>query len=92
MGDAHIFGIMGLVFLLTFAFGDGIKGIFEGWLENLSVWVDSTLSAMDAGPILISLIVDGIIAGVGTVLTFLPNIAILFLALAFLETAVIWQE
>ncbi len=34
---------------------------------------------------LISLIVDGIITGVGGILTFLPNIFILFLALAFLE-------
>ncbi|HHU18070.1 MAG: ferrous iron transport protein B [Anaerovoracaceae bacterium] len=84
-GMPIFFGIMGLVFLLTFALGDGIKGIFEGWLESLSIWVDSSLSAINAGPILISLIVDGIIAGVGTVLTFLPNIAILFLALAFLE-------
>ena len=34
---------------------------------------------------LVSLVVDGIVAGVGGVLTFLPNIFILFLALAFLE-------
>ena len=34
---------------------------------------------------MVALIVDGIVAGVGTILTFLPNIVILFLALAFLE-------
>ncbi len=78
-------GIMGLVFLLTFALGDGIKGIFEGWLESFSIGAADLLLGMNAGPILTSLIVDGIIAGVGTILTFLPNIAILFLALAFLE-------
>lgn len=78
-------GIMGLVFFLTFTLGDGIKGIFEGWLESFSEWAESGLLAVNAGPILISLIIDGIIAGVGTILTFLPNIAILFLALAFLE-------
>lgn len=78
-------GIMGLVFLLTFALGDGIKGILEGWLESLSIWSAAGLLALNAGPILTSLVVDGIIAGVGTILTFLPNIAILFLALAFLE-------
>ncbi len=78
-------GIMGLVFLLTFALGDGIKGIFEGWLESFSEGSTNVLLAIKAGPILTSLIIDGIIAGVGTVLTFLPNIAILFLALAFLE-------
>lgn len=78
-------GIMGLVFLLTFTLGDGIKGIFEGWLESFSEGAADALLAINAGEILTSLIVDGIIAGVGTVLTFLPNIAILFLALAFLE-------
>lgn len=78
-------GIMGLVFLLTFTLGDGIKGVFEGWLESFSEGAADALLAINAGPILTSLIVDGIIAGVGTVLTFLPNIAILFLLLAFLE-------
>ncbi len=78
-------GIMGIIFFLTFTLGDGIKGVFEGWLEDFSSWVEILLVSMNTGPVLISLIVDGIIAGVGTILTFLPNIAILFLALAFLE-------
>ncbi|NLZ45475.1 MAG: ferrous iron transport protein B, partial [Clostridiales bacterium] len=50
-----------------------------------SGWAQNSLSSLNAGLILTSLIIDGIIAGVGTILTFLPNIAILFLALAFLE-------
>ena len=85
MGSSDLLGIMGLVFLLTFTVGDAVKGIFEGWLETLSTWVQDGLLAVNAGPIMISLIVDGIVAGVGTILTFLPNIAILFLSLAFLE-------
>lgn len=43
------------------------------------------LSGIKVNAALISLIVDGIISGVGGILTFLPNIFILFLALAFLE-------
>ena len=43
------------------------------------------LAAIGADPILESLVVEGIIGGVGTIVTFLPNIFILFLALAFLE-------
>lgn len=43
------------------------------------------LERMQASQWMISLVVDGIIAGVGGILTFLPNIFILFLALAFLE-------
>ena len=78
-------GIMGIVFFLTFTLGDGVKGIFEGWLESFSSWTRDVLVNMNTGPVLISLIIDGIISGVGTILTFLPNIAILFLALAILE-------
>lgn len=43
------------------------------------------LTAVHAGTILTSLMVDGIIGGVGTIVTFLPNILILFLCLALLE-------
>lgn len=77
--------IMALVFFLTFTVGDAIKGLFEigiGWFSDA---VFKGLSAIHAADWLVSLIVDGIIAGVGGILTFLPNIFILFLALAFLE-------
>ncbi len=77
--------IMGLVFFLTFTVGDMIKGVFEGGLEAFSEGVSYYLDGMNVGIVLSSLIVEGIIAGVGGILTFLPNIFILFLALAFLE-------
>jgi ferrous iron transport protein B len=77
--------IMAAVFYLTFTVGDMIKGIFEGGLEAFSELASSYLDSMNVGEVLSSLIVDGIIAGVGGILTFLPNIFILFLALAFLE-------
>ncbi|TAH71175.1 MAG: ferrous iron transport protein B [Anaerolineaceae bacterium] len=77
--------IMGLVFFLTFTVGDMIKGVFEGGLELFSEGASSYLDSMNVGIVLSSLIVDGVIAGVGGILTFLPNIFILFLALAFLE-------
>ena len=84
-GIPIFFGLMALVFLLTFIVGDAIKGVFEGWLESFCEWSADSLLGIGAGEVLTSLIVDGIITGVGTILTFLPNIAILFLALAFLE-------
>lgn len=84
-GMPIFFGLMAIVFLLTFTVGDLIKGVLEGWLESFSGWAESLLLEANAGKVLTSLIVDGIITGVGTILTFLPNIAILFLALAFLE-------
>ncbi|PHV69299.1 ferrous iron transport protein B [Sporanaerobium hydrogeniformans] len=79
------FGIMALVFFLTFNVGDALKGIFEVGLDWFSTSVYNGLQLLGAGDVLISLIVEGIIAGVGGILTFLPNIFILFLALAFLE-------
>lgn len=54
-------------------------------LDMFSGAVLSFLTSVHAAQWLTSLIVDGIIAGVGGILTFLPNIFILFLALAFLE-------
>ena len=78
-------GIMALVFFLTFTIGDWIKGYFEAGVEALSLWVSTGLTGVGVSPILCSLLSDGIIAGVGGILSFLPNIFILFLALAFLE-------
>ncbi len=78
-------GIMAVVFFLTFAIGDYMKGYFEVFLDGFSHWTSNALHAIGAGPTVTSLVVDGIIAGVGGILTFLPNIFILFLALAILE-------
>lgn len=72
------------VFNLVFALGEppmqwiemGLGGL-SGWL--LSVWPEG------AAPLLQSLLVDGVIGGVGGVISFLPNILLLFLAIAFLE-------
>ena len=77
--------VMALVFFLTFTIGDWIKGYFEIGIEMLSATVVGVLENIRVNSIIISLITDGIIAGVGGILTFLPNIIILFLALAFLE-------
>ena len=77
--------IMGFVFFLTFTVGDLLKGVFEAGLNLLSESVSSLLTAAHVAGWLHSLIVDGIIAGVGGILTFIPNIFILFLALAVLE-------
>ncbi len=78
-------GIMALVFFLTFSVGDFLKGYFEVFLEYFSNGAASLLHTIGAGDMVTSLVVDGIIAGVGGILTFLPNIFILFLALAILE-------
>lgn len=78
-------GIMAVVFFLTFAVGDWIKGYFETAIDWISGLTIDGLRAMHTHQALESLVVEGIIGGVGTIVTFLPNIFILFLALAFLE-------
>lgn len=77
--------IMCFVFFMTFMVGDFLKGGFESALGFLSGEATRGLVFVGCAPWLISLIVDGIIAGVGGILTFIPNIVILFLALAILE-------
>lgn len=77
--------IMAFVFFLTFLIGDWLKGYFERFLMWFSDAVSQGLAAAGVHTVLRSLIVDGIIAGVGGILMFLPNLFILFLALALLE-------
>jgi len=78
-------GIMALVFFLTFSVGDFLKSYFEIIIEDLSFGINSFLNYIKVSDFLVSLVTDGIVAGVGGILTFLPNIFILFLALSFLE-------
>lgn len=85
LGLPIFLAVMGLVFFLTFAVGGWLKGYFEAGLVLLSDKAGLMLDAWKVSPMLRSLIVDGIISGVGGILTFLPNIFILFLALAYLE-------
>lgn len=77
--------IIALVFILTFAVGDSLKAVFEVLLDDFSTIVHDGLLAIHTADWMISLVCDGIIAGVGGILTFIPNILILFLALAILE-------
>lgn len=78
-------GIMALVFLLTFTIGDFLKGYLEVGIEAFGNLVSSAFAQWHVNAVLTSLVTDGIISGVGGILSFLPNIFILFLALAFLE-------
>lgn len=77
--------IMAFVFFLTFTVGDALKSIFEIGLSGVSGTISNFLFALHTSDWLVSLIVEGIVAGVGGILTFVPNIFILFLALAMLE-------
>ncbi len=72
------------VFNLVFTLGEPPMQWIEAGLGGLAARILAVWPA-DAAPLLRSLIVDGVIGGVGGVISFLPNILLLFLAIAFLE-------
>ena len=84
-GIPIFFGVLALVFFLTFSAGGFLRGYFERGLAMLSAYILELLGRCRVSGWIISMVSDGILAGVGGVLGFLPNISILFLALAFLE-------
>lgn len=79
--------IMALMFWTTFGpIGEGLKGVLETLIQGkLSPWLESTLLAAGASDWVIGLVCDGIIGGVGGVVSFLPQIVILFFFLSMLE-------
>ena len=72
---------MWAMFQLTFTLGNKPME----WIQYFFDWFGSAVSAIITEPTARSIIVDGIIAGVGGVVVFLPNIMILFFFLSFLE-------
>ena len=78
--------IMGLVFWLTFdVIGGTLQEVLEQGMDLLTGWVDAGLTAVHVNKVLHGLIVDGIFAGVGSVLSFIPIIVTLFFFLSMLE-------
>lgn len=81
LGPLIMIGVLYLMFVITFNLG----AYPQEWLEDFFSWMGSELGDhMDDG-LLKSLICDGIIAGVGGVVSFVPLIAIMFALIAFIE-------
>ena len=84
LGLPLFLGLMYAVFHLTFTVGDPMMG----WIEEFFGWLGGTVESwwpVGSDSALKSLLLDGVIGGVGGVVIFLPNILLLFLAIAFLE-------
>ena len=80
------FGVMFLIFYLTFnLIGQNLSDFLSLGIDKLTMLVDKGLTAYGINPVVHSLIVDGIFAGVGSVLSFLPIIVTLFFFLSILE-------
>lgn len=82
-GWAAFLAIMFAVFWSIFSFAEIPMGWIESGLGNLGKWVESLMADGD----LRSLLVDGVISGVGGVLVFLPQIVLLFLFIGLLESS-----
>ena len=79
-------GLMLAIFWLTFSvIGDFLSNLLAMGIDALTATVDAGLTAYGINPVVHSLIIDGVFAGVGSVLSFLPIIVVLFFFLSILE-------
>jgi ferrous iron transport protein B len=81
LGYPIFLALIWILFQLTFQVG----GYPQEWLTSLVGWIARALGSTLPDSLVSSMILDGIVGGVGSVLVFLPNIMILFLGISFLE-------
>ena len=78
--------VMGLTFFITFGpFGSTLSDLLALAIESLGAVIGNAMTSFGVNPVVISLVEDGIFSGVGTVLSFMPYIVILFFFLSLLE-------
>ena len=79
-------GVMFLVFYLTFnVIGAYLSDLLAVGIDGITAMVDTALTNYGINPVVHSLVIDGAFAGVGSVLSFLPIIVVLFFFLSILE-------
>ena len=78
--------IMGFIFWMTFSvLGKWLSNLLALGIDGVTALVDNALTAYGLNPVVHSLVIDGVFAGVGSMLSFLPLIVVLFFFLAILE-------
>ena len=78
--------VMAGIFWLTFeVIGAYFQEVLEGWIEALTENTDAFLTAMGVNDVIHGFVIDGVFAGIGSVLSFLPIIITLFFFLSILE-------
>lgn len=85
LGIPIFMAVMWAIFKFTFTLGDPLIGYIESFFELAGSWIGDLLLEAGVAPLLSSFVTDGIIGGVGSVLVFIPNIFLLFLAIGILE-------
>lgn len=79
-------GIMALVFYLTFnVIGAWLQGLLEQAINGLTTLADTAMTTAHVNSTLHNLVIDGIFGGVGSVLSFLPIVVVMFFFLSLLE-------
>ncbi len=83
LGIFILLGVLALVFTLTYKIGFPLQRVLESLIRHFARWMEPSLAG---APLWVKgLIVDGVIGGAGSVLTFLPILLIFFAVMAFLE-------
>ena len=78
--------ILGLIFFLTFnVIGACLQDLLAFGIDSLTTVIDNWFTSLDVNPIIHSLVIDGIFNGIGSVISFMPIIVVLFFFLSFLE-------
>ena len=77
--------IMLALYQITFAIGAGLQEVMEGWFEVLGEFLAGVLENIGAGELIASFVADGVIGGVGAVITFLPLIMVMYFLIGLLE-------
>ena len=78
--------ILGLVFFLTFnVIGAALQDLLSLGIDSLTNLLDNLFTSWGVEPIIHSLVIDGIFSGIGSVISFLPIIIVLFIFLSLLE-------
>ena len=84
------FGVMFLVFWLTFGvIGSTLSDLLASGIDAFTNLADRALTAYGINPVVHSLLIDGVFAGVGSVLTFLPLIVVLFFLLSIIMALIL---
>jgi ferrous iron transport protein B len=82
-GIPILLSVLAIAFLLTYGIGSPVQGLLERLVNSFARWAGHFLSGAPGW--ISGIVIDGIIGGAGTVLTFLPILLIFFAFMAFLE-------
>lgn len=77
--------MMLLMYEITFKIGAGLQEVVDGWIGSLSEMATEALTGLGAPDLLVSLVGDGLFGGVGSVLSFLPLIMVMYFLIGILE-------